>query len=166
VDKQFTEFFQNPTASRYEELLKEQVAAPGYSGHEDYVELKSMISDDKMDEAAAELERLMTIYPLSPRLHLLASYRAEAIGNKELEEREQEIGFACLEAILSTGDGSEAKPYLCSKVSDEYDVLGIVLREEVEQQSLVQLGEKTCDKFLCQSGAEVHFDISLWYGSY
>jgi len=166
LEKQYQEFFAKPSSSRYAELLREQVAAPGYNAHEDYVELKSMISEGQMDEAAAELERLMPLYPLSPRLHLLASYRAEAIGNKQLEDREQEMGFTCLEAILGTGDGSETQPYLCSKVSDEYDVLGIVLREEIEQQSLVQVGEKTCDKFLCLSGAEVHFDITLWFGSH
>ncbi len=160
------EFYGEPTAERYELLLKEQVSVPGYNAHEDYIELRSLVREGDTRKAQKLIDQFLPLYPLSPRLHLLASTNAEKSGDSELTQLEQERGFACLDAILATGDGSEARPYLSSKVSDEYDILFIVRQESVEEQRLEFRGDRIFDRILCESGAEVWFDITHWYGKY
>jgi hypothetical protein len=66
--------------------------------------------------------------------------------------------------ILATGDGSADKPYLVSRVSDEYDILRHT-KKGMKGQSLRTKGDKSFDVIACQDGQELWFDITAVFGS-
>lgn len=83
----------------------------------------------------------------------------ERIGDTKASELERGIALLLLEGIESTGDGTEAHPYLISRVVDEYDLL-TYLGKVPEMQSLVESGERLLDRHNCEDGTSIYFDVT------
>lgn len=105
----------------------------------------------------------MANYLLSPGAHLLLGDIYEKLGDEESARRERTIAIRCVKAILASGDGTADRPYLVTRVSDEYDVLAY-LKKPMERQSLQQRGGRACDVMCCKDGSEIWFDISEAFG--
>lgn len=95
----------------------------------------------------------------SPRAHYFAGEAHAKLGELEQAEVERLAFSACLQGILSTGDGTRRKPYLISQIPDEYDVLKL-LGLTCAKQRLVQRGRRSCDALTCHDGSTVWFNIS------
>ena len=65
---------------------------------------------------------------------------------------------------MATGDGSAKKPYLVSRVEDEYDVLSSAGKRSTRQGLRMDQG-KSYDVIFTSDGGEVHFDVSDVFGS-
>jgi hypothetical protein len=59
-------------------------------------------------------------------VHKFLAFAYGKQGGKDAARIEYQLANLCLEGILSTGTGTEDKPYLVLHVEDEYDVLGDV----------------------------------------
>jgi|GEM_PF-1669102 len=113
-------------------------------------------------EAAAVIERVhgwKSRAAFSPRAHYFAGEAHAQLGELEQAEVERLAFSACLQGILSTGDGSRQKPYLISQIPDEYDVLKLLGLTCVKQR-LVQRGRRSCDVLTCAGGSSIWFNIS------
>jgi len=83
-------------------------------------------------------------------------------GDQKQADFAHAVGFACIDGILSTGDGSKEKPYLVLRTSDEYDVL-MAEGKEFRCQSLIHDGDRTLDRMDSADGSSLFFDISDAY---
>lgn len=66
---------------------------------------------------------------------------------------------ACVHAIITSGYGTDGRPYLVTRVSDEYDLLGFPQARWM-CQSLRHHGGRACDVFDLEGGGEIWFDIT------
>ena len=96
---------------------------------------------------------------LSPRAHLCAAMIAESEGDEERRRMEGAVAYACVQGILSTGDGTKQRPYVVTRTSDEYDVLQF-LGKELESQSLLEEEDRHYDQLRCKDGSEMWFDVT------
>lgn len=111
------------------------------------------------DDAVAALLALMPGALFSPCAHAALAEALTRAGRPGAARREASLARAALRSILSTGDGSPARPWSVLRVSDEYDVLRALGRRPREQ-SLVQHGSRRLDRFLCTDGSAVHFEVT------
>jgi hypothetical protein len=125
-------------------------------------ELQSVAELLAAGEFAAVIERVhgwQARAAFSPRAHYLAAEAHTALGDVDAAEVERWAFSACLQGILSSGDGTRHKPYVITQLPDEYDVLKLLGLKCVTQQ-LVQRGRRACDVLSCQDGSQVWFNVS------
>ena len=156
----FVAFLSNPTPDTFRAVRDVVVNHPGYDGYsrdlramEDAYEQKRFA--DVKDAFAKAQPNLL----LSPAAHLLLSLTLKDEGNTKGSEMERFICYRCVEGIKLTGDGTQARPYLVLRTSDEYDMLN-TLGKRLASQHLVHEGGKSFDKLVCDDGAELWFDIT------
>ena len=89
---------------------------------------------------------------------------AEGLEDAAKAKAEREAAAKCVEGVLATGDGSADKPYLVTRVSDEYDLLRH-LKKARTTQGLRHKDGKAFDVMSCTDGTEVWFDITAVFGS-
>jgi hypothetical protein len=161
-------FLEAPSARTYrcvrEALLDEVASAsPEALSLTVLVELTELAAAGDFQTLLERTEELAPVWALSPRLHYLAALAAEELGDAETAALERFTFQACLEGILSTGDGSPESPYLITYVSDEYDVAA-ALGLEPRSQSLVEQPGYLCDVVKCLDGEEVWFELTGCHG--
>lgn len=71
-------------------------------------------------------------------------------------------GNACIEGILASGDGSQERPFVVTRTSDEHDVIDY-LAKQPKRQSLTHNGSSHLDLIECTDGTEYWFDITDAY---
>jgi hypothetical protein len=118
----------------------------------------------KFKEAQEKLEKAMPNLLLSPRAHGMAAMAADGLDDAAKAKAEREAAAKCVEGMLSTGDGSADKPFLVTRVSDEYDLLRH-LKKARTSQGLRHKDGKSFDVMSCTDGTEVWFDITVVFGS-
>lgn len=104
-------------------------------------------------------EHMLLNYFMSPGIHLMLGFVLAKLGNEEESEFERFFGMRLMEGIESTGEGSEERPYLVTRSSDEYDLLsarGLTM----ERQSLREHGGRWLDCLETNSGEPVWFDVT------
>jgi hypothetical protein len=157
-------FLKEPTKESYLRLFEAVTSAPSYNPYSrDLDEATDLMSAKKHREAQEKLEKAMPNLLLSPRAHQFASIAAKGLGDDKKAESERDTAAACLKGILLTGDGSGERPYLVTRVSDEYDLLRH-LKKGKKAQSLRQKDGKSYDVMSCADGSEVWFDITAMFG--
>lgn len=160
----FTRFLGEPTRENYVAVFDVLTGSPEYDPYSDDLEgLSDLIDRGKFAEAVERGYELMPKWLLSPRVHLLVSMAHGRAGDPKGAEMERMIAFRCVEGIESTGDGSEASPYLVTSTADEYDVLG-ARGKKPAGQALHERGDRRFDVMSCESGEEVWFEITRVYG--
>jgi hypothetical protein len=165
IAKLLAAFQKEPNRENFVGLRAAVVAAPSYSPYSfDLDEIGDLAKKEQFAEVQTRLKAAMPNLLLSPRAHLLASRAAERLGDARTAEKERSLIAACFKGILSTGDGSREKPYLVTRVSDEYDVLGY-LKKRSKQQAIVRVGDKQLDRFDCTDGSVCCFDVTEVFGS-
>ena len=162
----FEAFLAEPTAERFLALRDVVSALPDYEPYGPWLSDAWELFDAGRFEAARDyLQSLMPNWLLSPRAHALLSFAHSKAGHSAKAKAEMWVSAQLLESILSTGDGSEERPYLVLQTADEYHVLEH-LGKTAQQQSLVPKGESLCyDKQACADGDVVWFDVSPLFAS-
>ncbi len=123
-----------------------------------------LIKEKKFKEAREKLEKAMPNLLLSPRAHGMAAMAAEGLDDAAKAKAERDAAAKCVEGMLATGDGSADKPYLVTRVTDEYDLLRH-LKKVRDAQGLRHKDGKAFDVMSCTDGTEVWFDITVVFGS-
>lgn len=122
--------------------------------------IRSTLDKGDFEEAAQMLQdALFPNYFLSPGAHLQLGYVFEELGKPDESEFERMIGFQCFRGIELTGNGSLPKPYLVTRISDEYDVL-MLKGLEFKNQKLMEQNDKKIDVVNTKDGQVLYFDVT------
>jgi hypothetical protein len=160
VQDEFLAFVNDPSPENFLRLRREVVGAPTYNPYTDEArDIERMLEAGDAERAKEMMVPAMANYLLNPGAHLLLGDIYEKLGDGEAARRERAVAAACLKAILASGDGTAGRPYLVTRVSDEYDVLAY-LKRPTEGQSLRSCGGRMCDVIRCRDGGEVWFDVT------
>jgi hypothetical protein len=156
----FERFAADPSQEHFRALRAQMVDEPTYNPLAGDVEAAArLLADGDAARAWETLVPAMANHLLSPRAHLLLAAAAERLGEAEEARRRRDLAAACLRGILATGDGTAQRPYLVTRVSDEYDILDHV-GARWTRQSLRRHGGRACEVFDLEGGGEVWFDIT------
>jgi len=156
-------YFMERTRESYLQLRQAVMDLPSYDPYGDSLhEADTLLERKQYQEAMEFLRSRCDNWFLTPRVHQMLSYAHAQSGDAEGERMEEGIGLLLLQGILTTGDGSETRPYLVTRVEHEYDVLGC-LEKSSQGQALVHRGEQHFDVHHCEDGSSVWFDITAQY---
>jgi len=165
VAKLFAELVKKPTRESYLALYKIVTSSEKYEPYGTALEdAEDLLEKGELKQAKAKLDAAGLNLLLCPRAHQCAARIAKALGDAAAARKESAAAAACLKGILATGDGSPEKPYLVTRVSDEYDVL-VHLKKRSTQQGLMNRGGKSFDVLSCTDGSQLWFDVTAMFGS-
>lgn len=160
--ERFFEMLDAPDRARYLASLAIQAEQDSYDPYSDDMARARRLLDEGAFEAA-DLLLMKAIGSgnllLSYGAHMLVGYIAHKLEDATRSMAERWIARRCLEALLTTGDGSRERPYVVGRLSDEYDVLGW-LDKKLDHQSLHEDAEGRLDAMACTDGSIVWFDIT------
>lgn len=160
LEKQFAAFLKKPTKKTFTEVRKSVVSSPKYDPYgTDPDDLRELADQGRLEAAQQKMAETMPNFLLSPRAHRYVATAARKAGDLATAKKELAIAQKCIEGILATGDGSREKPYLVTRVQDEYDLLPHLKRKK-DSQGLVLEDGRSYDVIQCQDGSEVWFDIT------
>jgi hypothetical protein len=159
----FLEYLRKPNLQSFLAVRKVVVENPDYQPYsEDLEELDEFIDAEQYQAVLDLLPSMLPNLMLSPRLHLMLAYTHRRLGDEESANMESAVARACVEGILMTGRGTKTEPWLVTRTSDEYDVLMFIDRK-MENQALVQEGDRVLDCLTGDDGKESWFDITDAY---
>lgn len=162
--KAFTTFVEQPTSANLQTVRGLLVTDRGYNPYSDELtQLRKLLHDGKNQEVIALVAKSQPNLLLSPQAHRLAAEAAEKIGDKTLAARERGFADRCVDGILAMGDGSESRPFLVARMSDEADLLDAKFKTRIESQGLIFREERKLDKVLGKDGNTYWFDVGLFF---
>lgn len=148
------------TADNYRALHSLVVQHASYAPYGNTLEvLEAALSAGDFDLVAKQLPEAMPNLLLSPRVHKIAWALHRHTQDEQAAGMEMALYTACVEGMLATGDGSQARPYLVCHISDEYDLLRHLKREVRQQRKMVD-GSRHFDVVACADGGDVWFDVT------
>ena len=157
-------FVLSPGEETLAPLQAEIMAAANY---DPLVRLESVVSplvDSGNHQGAVDaVWRMLPGVFLSPTAHAMLAHSYDKLGDEKAARRETKFARLALDALMSSGDGTQDAPYQVLRVSDEYDVLRYVQRTSVAQRVVVVDGQGY-DVHQCSDGSEVWFTL-LWQTS-
>lgn len=165
MQETFVAFLSNPTLDTFRAVRDIVVNNPNYDGYtRDLQAMEDALDQKRFGDVKDAFARAQPNLLLSPAAHLLLSLTLKEEGNGKGSEMERFICFRCIEGMKLTGDGSQAKPFLVLRTSDEYDMLSALMKR-LASQHLVHDGGKSFDRLVCEDGTEVWFDITEMMGA-
>lgn len=115
-------------------------------------------------EATKTLLPLIGNWFLNPGIHQLLSFFHHKMGNAKSAELEFALSTYFINGILSTGDGSEERPYHVLHTADEYDILEHLGKKSSSQSLILKPPTTALDRQACEDGSVLWFDVSIPYG--
>ena len=164
VSLQLEYYLQDQSPENFRRLRKAVASSPDYAPYAEHYrgQVYPLIEAGQFEIARERLATLLPNWLLSPGIHALTSFVLHKLGQEEDALYEFGLGQAVMAGILTTGDGSEARPYLVLHTSDEYDVLAH-LHKKSRRQSLAKKEERYYDCQECEDGSHLWFDITTPY---
>jgi hypothetical protein len=160
MQETFVAFLTTPTAETFAAVRDLVVNAANYDGYsQDLRKMEDAYQQKRFADVKNAFAQAQPNLLLSPGAHLLLSITLRDEGNAKGSEMERFICFRCVDGIKSTGDGTEEKPYLVLRTSDEYDMLS-ALDKQFASQHLIHAKGRSYDKMTCVDGSELWFDIT------
>jgi tetratricopeptide (TPR) repeat protein len=158
----FSAFIEKPTAVNLQKVRGLLVADHAYDPYsDDLTQLKNLLHAGKNGEVLALLAKSLPNLLLSPQAHGLAAEAARRSGDENRAAQETAFAVRCTEGILATGDGSEARPFLAARLSDEADLLGAKFATEIAARGLVFHDDQRYDRVAGKDGSVYWFDVSM-----
>ena len=156
----FIEYLKSQTSEAFLKARQAIIDSPNYDPYGMPLEpVEQLLEQERWTDAQEAIYAVMEELILSPRAHLCAGYIAEQLGDDKAAEMERMLAAACVDGILGTGEGTQEKPYLVTRVDEEYDVMQY-LGKQMTQQSLTESGGVPMDRIQCSDGSDLWFDIS------
>ena len=160
LNDRFEEFLAEPDPQRYRKLRALVMADKAYNAGSTALEgVEVLLDHGRAAEARRRVRQLLPDWLLSPRAHRLAAEAARRLGDELGEQREWLVHRRCVEGLLTTGDGTRARPFLVTHVDDEYDLVEH-LGKKLAHQDLVLDDGRSLDRITCQDGSEYWFDLT------
>ena len=161
MQETFVAFLSNLTPDTFQAVRTLVVNHPKYDGYsQDLRQMEDAYQQKRYADVKNTFAQAQPNLLLSPGAHLLLSLTLKDEGNAKGSEMERFICFRCVEGIKLTGDGTQEKPYLVLRTSDEYDMLNALGKQFASQHLIHGEHGKSYDKMLCADGSEVWFDIT------
>src|SRR5262249_9427716 len=121
----FFAFIKSPTAETFRAVRDAVVGNEKYDGDSrDLDKMRTAYDQKRYPDVRAAFVAAQPNLLLSPEAHFLLSLSSKAEGDSDGSEMEKYVCFRCIDGILATGTGTQEKPYLVLRTSDEYDVMG------------------------------------------
>lgn len=157
--KEFTAYLDHPSQTALKTLHAALLKDPGFSRATTWLEHAHDLSmQQRHDEVIRLVLAQMPGALLSPVAHGLLSEAFAGIGDQERSRREAYYAHVAVEAILSSGDGTEPAPWQVLQVADEYAALSN-LRLEPVGQAVHQNGGRMYDVISCADGSSRYFEL-------
>lgn len=161
----FFSFVEEPSIKKYLEIRNKISESEQYSPYSIEIhDIKKCLAEGVYQNAISVFQSTFPNLLLSPGTHLMLSSAYKAMKNEKMAEFEKHIAYLLMDYIMKTGDGTEERPYLVLRISDEYDVLA-ALGKEQEQQALINDEERVLDLQTCVDGTEIFFDVTIPYAT-
>jgi hypothetical protein len=161
VQELFVAFLTDPTPESFRAIRTAVVTHANYDGYsQDLREMDTAYQEKRYADMKGVFGRVQPNLLLSPGAHLLLSLALKEEGNAQGSDLERFICFRCVNGIQSTGDGTQAHPYLVLRTSDEYDVLSALGKQLAGQHLVHGDGGTSYDWMVCEDGTELWFDIT------
>jgi hypothetical protein len=158
--KPLNRFLQEPRPGNFLELRAALINSPLYSPYENYKETAyPLLDQEQYTEALDYLKSVLPKWFLNPGIHRTLAYTYHKLAHANEESLERDLANLLLNGILSSGSGSEARPYLVLYVDDEYEVLEGLGRKSRLQQ-LIEKGNCYFDAQICEDGNTIWFDVT------
>lgn len=163
LKKQFVDFLKTPTQENFLQLRRSVLADEQFDPYSDAIAGVPRLMEAGEFEQALEMMK-SALFPrllLSPGAHLNIAFILHKLGREKDAAFEHHVSQMLQRAIEGTGDGSESRPYLVTRTSDEYDYF-FAHELEVESQALVKSddGSRAFDVLTSKDGRRIWFDIS------
>lgn len=156
-------FLEEPTADNYRRVRRIVLAqSRGVRDPLGLVAISELCEEGRFVEAREQLQRTWSSWCLSPRFHWLAGYASSRLGDDEDVELCRFQFETCLDALLTTGNGSEMSPYDVVQPADEYDVIR-ALGLHARNQRMIQRDGRCLDVVACDGGMDVWFDLGVMH---
>jgi tetratricopeptide (TPR) repeat protein len=155
---------EKPTSANLQAVRAILVADRAYNPYsDDLTRLNKLFQAGKNQEVIELLVKSQPNLLLSPRAHRLAAEAAQRIGDKNVAATESVFATRCLDGILATGDGSESRPFLIARPSDEADLLDARFKTRIASQGLIFRDDMKHDKIIGKDGQTYWFDVSMLF---
>ena len=165
IDAAFPAFLKDPSEANFLKVHKLAISHPAYAPYSSELDdALDLLGEKKFKEAREQLAAAKYNLLLSPRAHIFLAAAARGLDDKEAAQQETTISDKCIQGIRATGDGTEKKPLIVTRVSDEYDVARSMAKR-VSGQGLRIKDERYYDVLQCADKSEVWFDITAPFGS-
>ena len=156
----FAAFVAAPERESFLKVRAALVASADYDPYSsDLDDIVELVEQEKFDEAKTAIAKAERKLLLSARFHWQAVVVADKTGQDDEAVAEFKKQQACLTGILSTGDGTEKRPYFVTRIDDEYDLLRH-LKKQMARQSLRHRDDRSFDVLDTADGQEIWFDIT------
>lgn len=157
----FEKFLTEPNRETYLALRQELIDSPSYNPYSgELSDVEKLFEEEKLQEACDLLNKAMGNLMLSPRAQRSLALLNHKLGKETAVQLCLRMEQSCLAGMIATGDGTPEKPYLVTRVDDEYDILEHLEKVSFTSQSLKQVGDRQIDSFQFEDGSEVCFDIT------
>ncbi len=154
-------FLESPTRTRYRCLRQAVLSDPAYEDQSAGAAELEDLRRTRAYIAFSHREReLFRTWKLSPRYHWLVGTVALEVDDHDTVELAKFQFQTCLAAMLSSGVGTVAKPYLVTRNTDPYDILAALQRSPGRQQLIDREGV-LMDVIQCTDGGELCFDAGV-----
>ena len=160
MKREFEAFLQAPTPGSFLAAFRVLLAQSDETlSAEKLLSLLALLESGEHDALVQAIEELPPVAALSPAVHWIAAESAQARSDRGDVELELFLLATCLSAILDTGDGTEAAPYLVPCAMDEGYVCA-ALGKSLKRTALTQQRGRAVDIVKCGDGTTVCFDVS------
>jgi hypothetical protein len=158
-------FLQNPGRGSFLALRSAWLALPDIDPYtRELDEVPEMIMGERYGDALKLIRKhISPQYLLNPRTHMHLAMCLENTGDESGAKFERYFAFSLLDGIKSTGDGSEDRPFLVTRTSDEYDYL---MAEGIRPagQALIKADDgRKLDQMTMENGRVLYFDVTEIY---
>jgi hypothetical protein len=161
MQKVLLTYLKNPTLAHFLALRSAHLAQEGldpYSGTLNPV--GKHLAEGKFREASALISRhLIPDYLMSAGAHLELAVAQNGLGLPDKAEFERFLALQLVVGIEMTGQGTEKRPFLVTRTSDEHDLL-IYRKQTPTMQSVLESAGRRLDRIEVQSGEVFWFDIT------
>ncbi|QIF02155.1 DUF4919 domain-containing protein [Roseimicrobium sp. ORNL1] len=163
LKKLFVEFLQAPTQENFLKVRNAVLATEEFDPYTDAIDgVPKMMEAGELEQALEVMKH--ALFPnlvLSPGAHLNIAFLLHKLGREKDAAFEHHISQLLQEAIEETGDGTEARPYLVTRTSDEYDYL-FAHDLEAKGQALAKSpdGTREHDVLTTKDGGQIWFDVT------
>lgn len=161
IQAQFDAMLKSPTRENFLAVQESLVADKAYSPYsQDLNTMGDLVKKEKYSEVEATYKKTWPNLVLSPQAHFMLATAAKGLGDQAKADKETAAEQKCLDALLATGDGTEAKPIRVTRISDEYDIAHFK-KKGVTKQGLKFKNGKAHDIISCSDGSKMWFNVSL-----
>ena len=162
IEERFTRFVAEPTFERYLAVRELIQAMPEYDPYGGALEaIGPPFEAGAFRKVLRACDALGWEWCLSPRVHFWTGVAAQQQGDADRSAQAKCRIQACLQGLLSTGDGTQEQPFLVTYLSDEYDLLRCLSAAPVAGQELLDAWCAQCDVIHCRDGRQYWFDVTV-----